>query len=127
MEQKAPVLVFDGDCGFCTACVKWGFKNFSVMPESVAFQLANLDLLGLSRPEVERAVYLVTPEKKLAGHLAVAGLLNMQPQFGWRFLGSIMSFWLYSPLFALGYRLVVRFRHLMPGASDQCRLGPKGL
>ncbi len=126
MEQKLPVLVFDGDCGFCTACVKWGFRNLPIMPASVAFQLADLASLGLTLEECQKSVFLVTQTEKLAGHKAVAGLLLMQPLFGWRFLGSIMNFWLYSPVFALGYRLVVRFRHRLPGASDQCRLEPKG-
>lgn len=118
-------IIFDGDCGFCSACVRWGFKNLRVMPESVPFQVADLDQLGLSLRQVETAVWLVAGDQRYRGHQAVAQLLTLQPAPGWRALGWLMRVQPLSVLFALGYALVAKFRHLMPGATENCALPAK--
>jgi predicted DCC family thiol-disulfide oxidoreductase YuxK len=119
------VLIFDGDCGFCSACVRWGYRNLRVMPESVPFQLADLAGLGLTVEQVSAAVWLVDDGQQHRGHLAVAGLLAMQPSLGWRTLAKAMRAPGFSAIFALGYALVVRFRHRLPGATEACAMPAK--
>ena len=97
------------------------------MPRSEAYQIADLAALGLTAQECSRAVYLVSGSQKYRGHQAVAGLLRLQPGAFWPFWGKIMVLPGVSWFFALGYALVVKFRHLLPGASEQCRIVPKGM
>jgi predicted DCC family thiol-disulfide oxidoreductase YuxK len=122
----AAVLIFDGDCGFCSACVRWGFRNLDTMPEAVPLQLAALDQLGVTRPEAEGAVWLVETSGRHRGHLAVAALLRMQRSRFWRVIGWVMRQPILHPVFDLGYRTVVRYRHRLPGATENCALPAKG-
>ena len=120
------VMIFDGDCGFCSACVRWGYRNLKRMPESIPFQVIDVATYGLTLEQVKSAVWLIEPSgKHNRGHLAVAALLALQPEFYWRFLAGLMRAPILSGLAALGYRLVVRFRHRLPGATEACAMPAK--
>lgn len=120
------VMIFDGDCGFCSACVRWGHRHLRVMPESIPFQVVDVARFGLTPEQVRKAVWLVAPEGgQNRGHLAVAALLAMQPQLYWRFVAGVMRAPVLTHFAALGYRLVVRFRHRLPGATEACALPAK--
>lgn len=122
------VMIFDGDCGFCSACVRWGYRNLQRMPESIPFQTIDVAEYGLTREQVQAAVWLIEPgREKNRGHLAVGALLALQPELYWRFLARMMRAPILSGLAALGYRLVVRFRHRLPGATEACALPAKGV
>jgi predicted DCC family thiol-disulfide oxidoreductase YuxK len=85
------VMIFDGDCGFCSACVRWGYRNLREMPESLPFQLVDLAKFDLTLEQVSAAVWLIDASgRQHRGHLAVAGLLAMQPSLGWRALAKAM-------------------------------------
>lgn len=120
------VMIFDGDCGFCSACVRWGYRNLDVMPESLPFQATELTQFGLSIEQVQSAVWFISEHgQKFRGHQAVAALLAMQPRRGWRSFAWLMRSPLVSPIAAVVYRLVVRFRHRLPGATEACALPAK--
>jgi predicted DCC family thiol-disulfide oxidoreductase YuxK len=119
-------MIFDGDCGFCSACVRWGYRNLREMPESLPFQLVDLAKFDLTLEQVSAAVWLIDASgRQHRGHLAVAGLLAMQPSLGWRALAKAMRTPGISAIFAVGYALVVRFRHRLPGATEACALPAK--
>jgi predicted DCC family thiol-disulfide oxidoreductase YuxK len=119
------VMIFDGDCGFCSACVRWGYRNLGRMPESIPFQAIAVADYGLTLEQVKSAVWLIEPGRQHRGHLAVAALLALQPERHWRFLGGLMRAPILSGLASLGYRLVVRFRHRLPGATEACAMPAK--
>jgi predicted DCC family thiol-disulfide oxidoreductase YuxK len=113
------LLVFDGDCGFCQLCVNLGRRLLPYMPVVRAWQFADLKALRLTRDEASSSVQLVGPHGLHAhGARAIAVLLALQPCPWWRVAGRIM---LVPPVSWLGegcYRLVSRYRHLLPGASS---------
>lgn len=115
-------LVFDGDCGFCTTSVNWLESHLPVSPTSVPFQWADLESLGLSEDEARERVWLITPEHQYGGHLAVAAILRRQPSAGWRFLGWMLVSPVFSPVAAVGYALIARYRYLLPGGTPACRM-----
>ena len=50
------MLVYDGDCGFCTRCARWvGTRSHGV--EVVPWQTLDLAALGLSEQQVRTAAY----------------------------------------------------------------------
>jgi predicted DCC family thiol-disulfide oxidoreductase YuxK len=114
------LLVFDGDCGFCTTAVHWLERNLPVMPPSTPYQWADLDSLGLSTAEAAERVWLVTSGHQYGGHLAVSALLRHQPSVAWRFVGWLLVSPPFSPLAAVGYSLVARYRHRLPGGTPAC-------
>jgi predicted DCC family thiol-disulfide oxidoreductase YuxK len=125
------VLVFDGDCAFCTSAVDWLKRILPAMPATTPYQWAELDDLGLAPEEAAERVWLVATDARgdlhqYGGHLAVSVLLRHQPALGWRFLGILLDTPPFSLAAGAGYWLVARYRYLLPGGTPACRVGRTG-
>lgn len=123
--MQLPVLVFDGDCAFCTTAVDRMRRMLPAFPEAQPWQWLDLPALGLTPADGERAVWMVTARGRWAGHLAVSVLLRGQPTPGWRFLGHLIATPPFSWLAAVGYRWVAHNRHRLPGGTPACSLPPE--
>lgn len=114
--QRMPVLVYDGECGFCSASARWIAAQWSRPADMRAYQqlgAEGLAALGLTMREAQSAAWWVGADgRRWRGHLAVAHAL-MQAH-GWRRLAGrvIATKVMYVPA-ALGYALVARYRHLL--------------
>jgi predicted DCC family thiol-disulfide oxidoreductase YuxK len=84
------------------------------------WQWIDLGDYALTRDDVEKAAWLVTPDRQFAGHLALSALLRSQPTLGWRFLGHLIATEPFSSLSALAYRFIARYRHRLPGGTSAC-------
>lgn len=122
MSTQKSLLIFDGDCAFCTKCVLWGTSNLAEFPSAKAFQTINPVDYGLSDADVRKSVWAITDSQVLSGARAVAWILKIQPNSTWRALGNFIDFCPIRPLAALIYRVVAMNRHRMPGATDNCRV-----
>jgi len=120
------VLVFDGDCAFCTSAVNWLKAALPSPPHAVPYQRAALDELGLTTVEATERVWFVTLSNgvghQYGGHLAIAALLGAQQTLGWRFLGNLLRTFPFSPIAAIGYSLIARYRHVLPGGTPACQV-----
>lgn len=121
-----PVLVFDGDCGFCTASVRFAERWIGSMPAVVSYQSLDADgdlaRLGLSAEACAVAVQYVARDRAVyAAHDAVAALL-LGAGRGWWFLGALLRAPGVHALAGVVYRWVARNRHRLPGATDRCSL-----
>jgi predicted DCC family thiol-disulfide oxidoreductase YuxK len=120
---SAVVLIYDADCAFCQSCVELGRRLLTDFPDAVGFQHADLGRYALSREQAGRSVYLVQPGRVLQhGAGAIAAILLGQPGFWWRVAGGVMTVPPVNWLAALGYRLVSRYRHRLPGSTAACRV-----
>ena len=127
-----PLLVFDGDCAFCTTWVDRLERLLPVFPATSPWQWLDLDAHGLSEHDVTHYVWYLVPGHNsaghhYAGHLAVSALLRSQPGFGWRFLGNLIATPPFSWLAALGYHFVAKNRHRLPGGTPACAMPPAGV
>lgn len=120
-SQGSPVLLFDGDCGFCTASVDWLTAHLPAPPTMLPLQHALLEGYGLTREEAERKVQLVVGGERFAGAGAVSAMFRHQPQFLWRFAGWLMRVPPLSWVADSGYAVVSHFRHLLPGVTPANR------
>ncbi|HWS49840.1 MAG TPA: DCC1-like thiol-disulfide oxidoreductase family protein [Microbacterium sp.] len=120
--RSEPLLVFDGDCAFCTTWVRRLEKVLERFPEAQPWQWLDLDELGLRHDDVTRYAWLLVGGRRFRGHAAFAGLLQMQPQWFVRFLGRLLVTSPFSWAAALGYSLIARFRHRLPGGTAACAL-----
>ncbi|MFG3226266.1 thiol-disulfide oxidoreductase DCC family protein [Kitasatospora sp. NPDC048194] len=133
--MKDPVLVFDGDCAFCSSCARWAERYLrqtlaSGGWEAVPFQfagLAELDALAGGRGEVsaeraEREVLWVTPAGRVYGGAQAVARLLMRSGGAWAYLGAVLTLAPVRPVAALVYRWVARNRHRMPGGTAACAL-----
>ncbi|MEW9530134.1 thiol-disulfide oxidoreductase DCC family protein [Microbispora sp. NPDC049125] len=114
-RENQILLVFDGDCPFCQMCVNAGRRVLPYMPAVRAWQFLDLDAVGLTREEVATSVRLVGPRGLHAhGARAIALMLALQPHPWWRAAGRVMLTPPVSWLAEAAYRLVARYRHLIP-------------
>lgn len=120
--SKKGLLVFDGDCAFCSTWVIRLEQALPRFPPTIPYQWADLDALGLTLDDVRHFAWYLTPTRQYGGHLAFSALLRSQPSIGLRFAGWILGTPPFSWVAALGYRFVARYRHLLPGGTPACAL-----
>jgi predicted DCC family thiol-disulfide oxidoreductase YuxK len=120
-----PVLVYDGSCGFCTRSALWLARRWRVDAEALPAQRlgdAGLAELGLTPEDVERFAWWIDVDgQRHRGHLAIAEALEAIGG-GWAVAGRGLSVPPVSWLARLGYRLVAKYRHRLPGGTAACRL-----
>ncbi len=85
-----PVLVFDGECDFCRACVRFAERITAREFTSVAYQTADLAALGLSASDCAEAVQWVALDGGItSAHEAVAAVLR-HARWPWPIVGRAM-------------------------------------
>lgn len=117
-----PLLVFDGDCAFCTTWVDRLRRLLPAFPEAQPWQWLDLESLGLTREDVTRYAWYLGRRERGAGHLAFSLLLRSQPRIGLRFLGRLVATPPFSWIAAVGYAIIARLRHRLPGGTPACAL-----
>ena len=107
------VLVYDGDCGFCTGAADFvGGRRFA-WQELGAEGLARL---GLTVAEARDAAWWVDETGRYRGHLAIGHALSRRSPLGRVLLVPPLS-WAGTAV----YPLVARWRHRLPGGTPACR------
>jgi predicted DCC family thiol-disulfide oxidoreductase YuxK len=123
-----PILVFDGDCGFCTTCARflarWVVRGrpASVMP----WQALDLAGLGLTCDQCQVAAQWVGQDGQLAsGHAAIAAALK-GGRSPWRPVGALLVAPGFSWISARLYSWVANHRYALPGGTPACRIEGTG-
>jgi predicted DCC family thiol-disulfide oxidoreductase YuxK len=118
-RRELPVLVFDGDCAFCTNCAH-ALEKIGPEAEIVAWQLTDLDELGISGEQASDAVQWVEVDGAVrSGHEAIAAVLSTSGPI-WKLVGQAMVLPGISWLAARVYRLVASNRYRLPGGTPAC-------
>jgi predicted DCC family thiol-disulfide oxidoreductase YuxK len=113
------VLVYDGDCGFCTSCVGV-LERIGPEVEIVAWQLTDLDELGLTEEGAADALQCVLVDGTVrSGHEAIAAALSTAGGF-WKIAGRMLLLPGVSWIAAKTYRLVAANRYRLPGGTPAC-------
>jgi predicted DCC family thiol-disulfide oxidoreductase YuxK len=117
-----PTFVYDGDCDFCSSCARF-VERWIPTPAAVeAWQLIDIEALGLTVAECDAAVQWVTsPTMHTSGPVATADLLRASRPW-WRGLGALLRL---RPLLRVTwpvYRWVARNRGRLPGGTATCAL-----
>ncbi len=113
------MLVYDGDCGFCTTCVHL-LERIGPDAEIVAWQLTNLAELGITEEQAADAVQLVQVDGTVrSGHEAVAAVLGTAGRI-WRIAGRALLLPGISWIAARAYRLIADNRYRLPGGTPAC-------
>jgi 8-oxo-dGTP diphosphatase len=120
--ERAGILLFDGDCAFCCSCARQ-LQRIGPEAKIAAWQLSDIEQLGVSAAEAAQAVRFVEPDGTvLAGHEAIAAALGTAGP-SWRLLSRTLLLPGISPLAAGAYRLVASNRHRLPGGTPACASG----
>lgn len=116
------MLIYDGDCAFCTRCAEWARRRLPSGARVVAWQsLPDLAALGLTEADVTAAAYWVDRGRLFRGHRAIAASLRAIGG-GWAVLGAIVALPPFTWVARALYALVARNRHRMPGGSAECKV-----
>ena len=119
------LLIFDGDCSFCTTWVNRLEAALPTFPPSTPWQWIDIGEYALTPEDVAKYAWVVTPGGHYAGHLAASALLRMQPHFALRFLGHLIATPPFSWISAVAYGWISKNRHRLPGGTPACALPPR--
>lgn len=117
-----PVLIFDGDCGFCTTTANYIVKRSKTPILAHAWQLIDVTEYGILQPQAQKRVYVIDEGHAFGGHEAFAQLLRLQKN---PLLTAIAWVMVVPPicwLSRIAYALVARYRHKLPGGTPACKL-----
>ncbi|HST86947.1 MAG TPA: DUF393 domain-containing protein [Ktedonobacterales bacterium] len=120
-EASRLVLIFDGTCDLCTACVTALYTlDWRRRMLFAPFQRPGLpEAAGLTYAQCERSVWAILPDgRRLSGATAVSAALDqltVLPFFTW--LARLPGV---APLEAAAYDWVARNRSRLPGVQPYC-------
>jgi predicted DCC family thiol-disulfide oxidoreductase YuxK len=126
MDTEAGLLIFDGDCGFCTTSARFASRwvdrrqRYAIAP----WQEVDLARYGLTGADCIAAAQFVRPDGAVvAGHRAIAeGLTQGAP--GWRPLGHVLTLPGVDRVAARVYAWVAGHRYALPGGTPACAPTP---
>lgn len=123
-KSETAVLIFDGDCGFCTTTANYIKANSSVAIEIHPWQWIELAAYGLTKAQASLKVQMFANGKTFGGHKAFAKLLRIQKQWWFKLLGGILVIPPFSWGARVGYYFIAKYRHKLPGGTPACALKP---
>ena len=116
-------LIYDGDCGFCTATARWVERRLSDDYQVVPSHQTDLAALGLTDDDVARSAWWIDSDgTRFDEHQCIAkGLRAMRSP--WPALGRLLTLGPISLLARGVYRLVAnnRYRIRWPGTTKCAR------
>lgn len=118
-----PLLIFDGDCGFCTTLARSG-QRWLGLDHVEPWQFLDLDLLPVTEAQCQAAVQWVAADGTVAtAHEAVIAALRHADGV-WGVLGRFVALRGLRQVADVAYRAMARNRHRLPGGAPACRLPP---
>ncbi|MDX6605322.1 MAG: hypothetical protein QOF23_1831 [Solirubrobacterales bacterium] len=122
--RERPVLIYDGDCAFCTTCARL-LERIGPDAEIVAWQLTDLAELGMTEERAAEAVQWVQVDGTVrSGHAAIAAVLQTAGRI-WRIVGRVVLLPGISWMAARVYRLVADNRQRLPGGTPACAVADR--
>lgn len=121
-----PLLIFDGDCGFCTRSVTLAARLRANPADYRIAAHQDLDLTdyALTAAQCEAALQWVDGDGLThPGQHAVARLLGAS-RWWLRPFGVALRLPIVNPLAGVVYRWVAAHRHRLPGGTPACAMPP---
>ncbi|MFF7177984.1 DCC1-like thiol-disulfide oxidoreductase family protein [Streptomyces sp. NPDC008121] len=118
--RTRPVLVYDGDCGFCTASAAAARRLLHPSCEFTAWQSADLALLGVPQERAEYEALWVTPVGAVYGGAQAVAKLLLRAGGGWAVLGAVLSLAPVRWIAHVVYRVIADNRGRLPGGKRAC-------
>ncbi|HEU5425539.1 MAG TPA: DCC1-like thiol-disulfide oxidoreductase family protein [Actinocrinis sp.] len=117
-----PTLVFDGDCGFCTASVhvleSWCRPDVRFVP----WQMLDLAAHGLTERQVSKAVQWlpISADAPIRPGAAAVARVLLRSRWPWRPIGALLLVPPISWLAAGAYHVISANRYRLPGSTPAC-------
>lgn len=119
---NGPMLIFDGDCRFCTSSARWIGHRLPANAHVEPWQWLDLVALGLTERNVTTAAYWVDERgRKYRGHRSIGRALMASGGL-WKPIGALILVPPFSWLAALVYVVIAKNRHRLPGGTPACKV-----
>jgi len=120
-DPGRPLLIFDGDCGFCTTSARAG-QRWLHLEHVEPWQFLDLEPLGVTQEQCLQAVQWIHEDGDVvaAERAVIAALCHAGG--AWGVLGRIMNVPGIRHIAGFVYRLVAKYRHRLPGGTPACKL-----
>jgi predicted DCC family thiol-disulfide oxidoreductase YuxK len=112
--RERPVLVYDGECGFCTRVVEEATDRLGADVDYLPSQQAPLASYGISEAEARHSIQWVAPEGRIGHGAEAAARLLVASGGGWALLGRLLLAPPFSFVAAGAYWLIARNRSHIP-------------
>lgn len=117
-----PVLLYDGDCAFCTTSVDLLRRHVRPPVEFLPWQHVDLATYGVTEAQVTTAIEWIGPDGgRFTAAQAFAAVLRAAGGWWWP-LGAALRLPVVRQVAALAYRLIAANRHRLPGGTPACAL-----
>ncbi len=114
--------MYDGDCGFCTSCVRFVERWLPTDATVIAWQDADLPGLGVRPERARESVQWVAPDGSVSSAQVAVGRLLRDAGGAWAVLGRIVLAPAVAPAAGAAYRFVAAHRSRLPGGTPACAL-----
>lgn len=121
MAIKVPVLIFDGDCAFCSSSARLLRKMTRNKIAIEPYQYLALDKYELDAEKTSKAVYYVTRSETFSAAKAIAKCL-IDARTPWSIAGVLLNIPVVISVAELVYAWVSKNRHRLPGGTPECSL-----
>jgi predicted DCC family thiol-disulfide oxidoreductase YuxK len=121
----SPVVIYDGDCGFCQWSLDWAKRHLSADVEARPWQAGGLSAYGVTEADAQVAVQWVDAQGVQAGHRAFAAWMRASGRLPWRVLAAVLTAPGVDAVARRGYAVLAAHRHQLPGpwrANGVCRV-----
>lgn len=115
-------LIYDGDCGFCTATARWAQRRLSGDYQVVPAQKFDFGSHSLTEEDVARSAWWIDPDGTCTDeHRCIAKALRAM-RAPWPALGRLLTLGPISPFARWTYRFVAKNRYRLPrfGSPAKC-------
>lgn len=119
------ILIFDGDCAFCTSAVQRLEKSMERFPRAVPWQHIDFADYGLSLEDVTESAWIVdtrAPQRLWGRGDLASAMLRGQRSFALRWLGHMSALPGVRQLSSVIYGQISKHRHQLPGGTPACAL-----
>ncbi|MDQ0795394.1 thiol-disulfide oxidoreductase DCC family protein [Streptomyces sp. B1I3] len=124
MPQRSviPVLVYDGDCAFCTTSVNYLMRRLRPKLTVTPWQFTDLDALGVTRRRAQHELLYISPSGTVYGGAQAVAKLLLRAGGIWVWPGGVLTLppvrWIAHGI----YRIIATRRDRMPGGSPACAM-----
>jgi len=122
---KAPILIYDGDCAFCSSTIRILQKFMKQPPPMEPFQFIDTQQFGLSKQQCSEEIKFVDKSGQVHGGEAAFKKLFFEAGGFWKIFGGILATPVIRQISGVVYRWVAKNRHTLPGGTPTCSLPKK--
>ena len=121
MAAIQQLMIFDGDCAFCSSSARVLRKMTGNRIAIEPYQFLKLEKFDLSEELTSKAVYYVSNQKTYIANYAIAQIL-IESKSIWSLAGRLMNLPGIRTIANWVYYWVARNRHRLPGGTPECSL-----